>query len=123
MKKAIGLLVVLVAGVVVVWWRWGAAGPEYKNQEPAAASPTVGSVQNSQTYSMDDVALHAKKSDCWMVIDGTVYDVTNYIDKHPGGTGMAGYCGADATEVFDREREHDDKARALLPQYRIGTLE
>ncbi len=38
-------------------------------------------------YTLEDVAVHNTKDDCWQVIDGIVCDFTAYIasDAHPGG--------------------------------------
>lgn len=36
----------------------------------------------------DEVASHKSRSDAWMVINGTVYDVTPYLEYHPGGIPM-----------------------------------
>jgi len=35
--------------------------------------------------SMEEVARHNKPDDAWIVLHGRVYDITNYIPKHPGG--------------------------------------
>ena len=35
-------------------------------------------------YTLDDVALHASATDLWVVISEEVYDVTAFINKHPG---------------------------------------
>lgn len=32
-----------------------------------------------------EVAKHTKKTDCWIVLDSHVYDVTNFLSEHPGG--------------------------------------
>lgn len=32
-----------------------------------------------------EVASHKSPDSCWIVIDGKVYDVTKFLDKHPGG--------------------------------------
>jgi len=78
-------------------------------------------------YSLADVAKHNSVDDCWLVIKGTVYDVTTYIPKHPGGQEILRGCGRDATELFATEgkpngRPHPAKAEELLPSLEIGKL-
>lgn len=34
---------------------------------------------------LEDCKLHNKEEDCWLVISGKVYDVTEFLDEHPGG--------------------------------------
>ena len=36
-------------------------------------------------YELADLKGHSKEEDCWLVIDGEVYDVTTFLDEHPGG--------------------------------------
>lgn len=49
-------------------------------------------------YSWEDVAKHTSRQDGWLVIDGNVYDVTNWAKKHPGGSRILfHYAGQDAT--------------------------
>ncbi|MDD5437573.1 MAG: cytochrome b5 domain-containing protein [Patescibacteria group bacterium] len=92
-----------------------------------------GSVNQSQsvaqagtkTYSLSDVAKHNSANDCWMAIDGKVYDVTSYIPNHPGGEQMVQGCGTDATAMFDSikgGRGHSDYAKSLHSDYYIGDL-
>ncbi|KAJ2769556.1 hypothetical protein IWQ57_003054 [Coemansia nantahalensis] len=51
--------------------------------------------------SMDEVARHNKRNDCWMVIRDKVYNVTRYLDFHPGGRGeLMRAAGKDGTELF-----------------------
>lgn len=67
-----------------------------------------------------DVAKHDKDSDCWVVIDGEVFDVTKFLDDHPGGKkAIMIYAGKDATEEFDML--HD---RKVIDKYGIkqGTV-
>jgi cytochrome b involved in lipid metabolism len=35
-------------------------------------------------YSWIEIVKHDKADDCWIVIGGLVYDVSEFVDKHPG---------------------------------------
>jgi cytochrome b involved in lipid metabolism len=49
----------------------------------------------------EELAKHTKKDDCWIAISGAVYDVSQYIDKHPGGpANLLHHAGADGTRSF-----------------------
>ena len=55
-------------------------------------------VNLQNNYSWDDVKEHDKKNDKWLVIDGKVYNISNFMKKHPGGARVIGaYGGQDAT--------------------------
>eukprot|EP01027_Heterolobosea_sp_BB2_P001847 GEZU01002763.1.p1 GENE.GEZU01002763.1~~GEZU01002763.1.p1 ORF type:complete len:123 (-),score=17.18 GEZU01002763.1:52-420(-) len=40
---------------------------------------------NYKAYSLDEIATHNKEDDCWTIVHGKVYDITKYLDEHPGG--------------------------------------
>lgn len=65
---------------------------------------------------------HNNQNDCWMAIEGNVYDVTSYIDQHPDGISIVKGCGMNATNLFKKVRKHDPRGVELLPNYLIGTL-
>ena len=49
-------------------------------------------------YSWAEIRKHNKKADCWVVVNGIVYDVTKFQQKHPGGNRLLNfYGGLDAT--------------------------
>merc|ERR1719329_65738 len=51
---------------------------------------------------MEEVAKHNSKSSCWVVLDGKVLDVTNFLSEHPGGElAILTFAGKDATEEFN----------------------
>merc|ERR1719276_203412 len=51
---------------------------------------------------MAEVAKHTSKSDCWVVVDGQVLDVTKFLGEHPGGElAILTFAGKDATEEFN----------------------
>jgi len=51
---------------------------------------------------MTEVAKHNSKTDCWVVVDGQVLDVTSFLKDHPGGElAILTFAGKDATEEFN----------------------
>eukprot|EP00746_Dinoflagellata_sp_MGD_P162137 gnl/MRDRNA2_/MRDRNA2_89561_c0_seq1.p1 gnl/MRDRNA2_/MRDRNA2_89561_c0~~gnl/MRDRNA2_/MRDRNA2_89561_c0_seq1.p1 ORF type:complete len:563 (+),score=98.46 gnl/MRDRNA2_/MRDRNA2_89561_c0_seq1:122-1690(+) len=61
----------------------------------------MGSTKQMKSITLDEVARHSTKEDCWIVIDDMVYDVTKFLKVHPGGKGVitAG-AGKDVTHEF-----------------------
>ncbi|CAE7842186.1 CYB2, partial [Symbiodinium necroappetens] len=48
------------------------------------------------------VGKHNSKTDCWVVVDGQVLDVTSFLSEHPGGElAILTFAGKDATEEFN----------------------
>lgn len=49
-----------------------------------------------------EIRKHATAKNCWVVIHGQAYDITNFLPEHPGGQAIIlKYAGADATEAYD----------------------
>ncbi|OSX73435.1 hypothetical protein BU14_0348s0012 [Porphyra umbilicalis] len=70
------------------WMRLTASLPRYRG-------PTQ--------HTLAEVAAHRRKGDAWTVIRGRVYDVSRYVDYHPGGAAMLlSGAGKDATALFDK---------------------
>lgn len=77
----------------------------------------------TKLYSMQEASTHNTKEDCWVVIDGKVYDVTTYLDDHPGGDDVIiEATGKDATDEFE-DAGHSKSARDLMQDYCIGELD
>jgi L-lactate dehydrogenase (cytochrome) len=56
----------------------------------------------SRLISMSEVAKHNTKEDLWVVIHNKVYDLTPFVDTHPGGIQpILSKAGKDATKAFD----------------------
>lgn len=90
---------------------------------PATTSDTDSS---SDIFTMDEVSTHNSQSDCWMVIDGSVYDMTSYLPRHPGGIEqISAGCGIDASQLFATqggEGSHSQNAVSTRESFKVGTL-
>merc|ERR1719295_947266 len=49
---------------------------------------------------MKEVKKHNTREDCWMVLNGHVFDITKYVPYHPGGDEILKGKGRDATVLF-----------------------
>merc|ERR1712224_1143614 len=73
-------------------------------------------------YTMAEVSKHAAKTDCWVVVDGQVLDVTSFLKDHPGGElAILTFGGKDATEEFNMIHPPDVIGK-YAPDAPIGTL-
>ena len=67
------------------------------------------------------VAGRNNEEECWVTIHGKAYDITNFLDKHPGGDQiLLKYAGKDASVEFDKY--HSTSARMQLPEFFIGNM-
>lgn len=82
--------------------------------------------QMIKDYSLKEVSAHTTSKSCWVIYKKKVYDVTEFIQDHPGGDDLIlDYAGKDVTEVMKDvlEHEHSDSAYEILEEYCIGRLE
>ncbi|KAI3457960.1 hypothetical protein Pfo_014623 [Paulownia fortunei] len=71
----------------------------------------------------EEIAKHNKTKDCWLIINGKVYDVTPFMDDHPGGDEvLLAATGKDATNDFE-DVGHSDSAREMMHKYYIGEID
>lgn len=79
---------------------------------------------HTMSYTLEDVAPHAEAEDCWTIINGEVYDVSEYTDQHSPAILEA--CGRDGTSLFESRPSigtpHPASAKTKLDNYKIGIL-
>mmetsp|Transcript_26554 Transcript_26554/g.43481 ORF Transcript_26554/g.43481 Transcript_26554/m.43481 type:complete len:124 (+) Transcript_26554:218-589(+) len=73
-------------------------------------------------FKSSEVAKHSSKSDCWVIVKGKVYNVTEFLSVHPGGAGVIlAQAGEDATDEF--VSSHPPTTFTLLAKWYIGDVE
>ena len=51
--------------------------------------------QDGKKVSAEEVLKHFREKDCWTVVNGKVYDLTNFAPNHPGGEQGMGNANGD----------------------------
>ncbi|KAI3377906.1 hypothetical protein L3Q82_009035 [Scortum barcoo] len=73
-------------------------------------------------YTLEEIRVHNMSHDTWVIIHDKIYDITSFLEEHPGGEEvLLEQGGADATESFE-DVGHSTDAREMLEQYYIGEL-
>lgn len=74
-------------------------------------------------YTMADVRMNNTSASCWVAIDGRVYDLTQWVSRHPGGAGVISQlCGTDGTAAFSARHGGQPSPSATLDSYDLGPL-
>ena len=74
------------------------------------------------TYTKEEVKKHNTKDDCWLIIKDMVYNVTEFLSIHPGGSSIVlSVGGEDATEYF-YELHRKEILEEVASDYIIGEL-
>lgn len=103
------------------------------NNRQAQPLPDNQTSDQAKAYTLSEVAQHASKDDCWAIISGDVYDLTEFINRHPGGDEILRACGTDATTLFNSRQTqdgqsvgsgtpHSQAAIEQLAKLKIGTV-
>jgi cytochrome P450/NADPH-cytochrome P450 reductase len=92
---------------------------------PTTAPPPDQVIERPEAlpeYGWDEIRRHDRPGDYWIVFGGFVYDVSEWIDEHPGGAEpFLASLGRDATAAH-AAAQHSQDALALAERYRIGRL-
>ena len=103
------------ACLVAVWlWRFWAASSD---DVPAAQSERKALRQLTR----GEVAGHTAPGDCWIIVKGRVYDVTSYVEEHPGGRAILRNAGGDATAGFHGP-QHPPRVFDMVDDFLIGDV-
>ena len=98
-------------------------------EEVTAASTTTRLTKKKHSptnlFTQEEVSRHDTIDDCWVIYNGFVYDITIFLEKHPGGAELIlDKGGKDISDLFDDENfhKHSSAAQNLIRNYKIGIL-
>lgn len=76
----------------------------------------------AKIITLEELKQHTSTASTWIAIHDNVYDVTKFLDEHPGGEEVLHeQAGGYATEQFE-DTGHSTDARELMKNYLIGQL-
>ncbi|XP_055858918.1 cytochrome b5 [Episyrphus balteatus] len=77
---------------------------------------------SDKLFTRADVTKHNSNKDCWLIIHNNIYDVTSFLNEHPGGEEvLLEQAGRDSTEHFE-DVGHSSDAREMMNKYKVGEL-
>lgn len=92
-------------------------------QTQTTQTQTTQTTQTAGTYTMAQVKTHNSSTSCYSAINGSVYDLTQWIGNHPGGAGaILSLCGKDGTQAFEQKHGGERRPESELASLKIGTL-
>jgi cytochrome b involved in lipid metabolism len=72
---------------------------------------------------MTQVRANSTAQSCWTVVDDYVYNLTSWINSHPGGSGAILFlCGTDGTNAFKAQHANQGQPAMRLDSYKLGPL-
>ena len=111
---ALGLLVIVLAGALA----WSNTR---RSKPPMPTTPTAV-VDSGKTYPLTEIQKHADATSCWTTINGGVYDLTDWVGKHPGGReAILSICGKDGSGAFNAQHGGAQLQQEILKGYKVGT--
>jgi len=84
-----------------------------------SATPTA----SNPGYTLAQVKANNSRQSCWTIIDNYVYDLTRWINSHPGGaSAILSLCGVDGSAAFNSQHENQSKPAVRLDSYKLGPI-
>lgn len=133
-KIILGILaVIIIGGGAWVYAGWNKYAPTTYVQETTDANGTTTqttvntttgtSTPGAPSYTLAQIATHNNATSCYSAISGKVYDLTLWINMHPGGkAAILSICGIDGTQPFMNQHHGAQKQMDILARFYIGNL-
>lgn len=128
LKIVIGAIALVVVVGGAVWWGTNgksASVPTVGTEQTQGTNTTASSTatDSTHTYTLADVSAHNSAASCWSAINNKVYDLTSWINQHPGGPDkILAICGIDGSSAFNGQHGGQSRPANELAGFYIGDL-
>ncbi|MFZ9100769.1 MAG: cytochrome b5 domain-containing protein [Candidatus Planktophila sp.] len=111
------------SGATAAWKdRVAEPAPLTTDTSPAPTQKS-GAAGGAITLTAAEVAAHNTASDCWSIVKGNVYNLTSYIQRHPGGPSvLTNICGRDGSAAFSNQHNGQAKPNNVLSGFLLGAV-
>ena len=87
------------------------------------SGPKVNTPAGTINLSNSEIKTHNSKSDCWSIVNANVYNLTSYVQSHPGGASViANICGKDGSKAFVNQHNTQGKPNNVLSSFLLGPV-
>ena len=113
----------IIAGMFSLFFVAGCGTTSLPQVTPTTTTPTSTTITTPKAslwYTLQDVQKHNKNNDCWTVVEGKIYDMSDFASLHSGWPdSITSICGKDGTSMF--AKQHGTQT-ALIQQYFVANL-
>ena len=93
--------------------------PDSPTADGSGKSPSSGKVN----LVASEISKHSTAKDCWSIVNGNVYNLTTYVQSHPGGAGVIkNICGRDGSGAFKNQHGSSSKPNNVLSAFLLGSV-
>ena len=127
---AITLAIFFLTVIIIVGLGLFSSPNQPSNQQTNQPTNQLTNQQTNKLIPISEVAKHNTPTNCWLIINNKIYDVSQYLkfNLHPGENAtITPYCGKEATTAFDTKdrsnpKPHSADANSMLTDYYVADL-
>jgi len=122
LKVVIFTLIVVILAAIIVFSVGNTTSNTIKSTDSGKqglsllGNTTQNNTNNTPSgISLEELSKHDSETDCWVVYQGKVYDLTSWLTKHPGGVKtILPHCGTQNFEAAFKAKHGNSKASLFL---------
>lgn len=113
------------SGAKATWDEKINSKPAVQQTTPSSQNTGAASLNSTSAITLDatEVSKHNNLNDCWSVVNNQVYNLTSYVNSHPGGVkNIEQICGKDGSVLFKNQHGSQSRPNNVLTGLLLGSL-